>query len=348
MDGIDGVGAGRGYHAAHGVADDAAVGGDHDGAVAVGAGKAVAHLDAVGVDEGGLVGVEVNHRVAGEGVGVPCQLGVCGVEVGRDGAVADHLDVDGEVSGVDIAPSRQVEAGGGGGDDGHGAVGHDGVGAVIVGGHECLSVGGNHGAHGAVGDKGQCVGVVEEVDHDVGVAGHGDVADVLGGGDVIPAVEVVLLGRLGDDGDLRAGLDDIHALSHDGDAVGHGRDTGHGEASAGGNHGGGAGELAVDADVVLGGGVVGHHAGGIVNLINLSGLVPCVGVLSVEDVVGHEDGLVAVDGVAGIALEVDAAFAVRGECHDRVAAEVGGDHEVAVGHGDSGDEVVGRGGVTIP
>ena len=189
---------------------------------------------------------------------------------------------------------------------------------------------------------------MEEVDHDVGVAGHGDVADVLGGGDVIPAVEVVLLGRLGDDGDLRAGLDDIHAFRLDGDAVGHGRDTGHGEASAGGNHGGGAGELAVDADVVLGGGVVGHHAGGIVNLINLSGLVPCVGVLSVEDVVGHEDGLVAVDGVAGIALEVDAAFAVRGECHDRVAAEVGGDHEVAVGHGDSGDEVVGRGGVTIP
>ena len=347
VDGIDGVGAGlhdavASHAAGNRVTDDAGAVVDlQDGVVD----HAVAHLDAVRVVKDGLPGVEVNQRVAGEGVGVPCQLGKGGVEEGDDGAVAGHRDRDGVVGAAGVAPALQVVAGIRRGHQDDGAVGHDGVGAVGIGLHEGLAVSHGKGAHHAVGSERQRVGDVQEVGHQVGVAHHGDGAHTVEGRGVVPAGEVV--GRVGLrlDGELAAGLHDIGVEAQDAHAVGYGGHAGDGEAAVGGNNGGGAIERAVDVHVVLGLGILGDHAVATGDVTDGAFLVPVVREF-VE--VGDLDGLVTVHGVAGIAVEVHAAVALGGEGHHGIATEAGLDSEVAVKHIHGGNKVVGRGSVACP
>ena len=347
VDGIDGVGAGlhdavASHAAGDRVTDDAGAVVDLQDGVAH---HAVAHLDAVRVVKDGLPGVEVYHAVAGEGVGVPCQLGKGGVEEGNDGAVANHGDRDGVVGAAGVAPALQVVAGIRRGHQDDGAVGHDGVGAVGILRHEGLAVSHGKGAHHAVGGERQRVGEVQEVGHQVGVAHHGDGAHTVEGRGVVPAGEVV--GRVGLrlDGELAAGLHDIGVEAQDAHAVGYGGHAGDGEAAARGHHGGGAVERAVDVHVVLGLGILGDHAVASGDITDGAFLVPVVREF-VE--VGDLDGLVTVHRVAGIAVEVHAAVALGGEGHHGIATEAGLDSEVAVKHIHGGHKVVGRGGVACP
>ena len=345
--GIDGVGAGlhdavASHAAGDRVTDDAGAVVDlQDGVVH----HAVAHLDAVRVVKDGLPGVEVYQAVAGEGVGVPCQLGKGGVEEGNDGAVANHGDRDGVVGAAGVAPALQVVAGIRRGHQDDGAVGHDGVAAVGILRHEGLAVSHGKGAHHAVGSERQLVGEVQEVGHKVGVAHHGDGAHTVEGRGVVPAGEVV--GRVGLrlDGELAAGLHDIGVEAQDAHAVGYGGHAGDGEAAARGHHGGGAVERAVDVHVVLGLGILGDHAVATGDITDGAFLVPVVREF-VE--VGDLDGLVTVHGVAGIAVEVHAAVALGGEGHHGIATEAGLDSEVAVKHIHGGHKVVGRGSVACP
>ena len=303
-----------------------AVGGDN----ALGHAVAQAHLSAVSRDKGqGGILAEVDRHggVAGHGVGS-----------GNHGVAVDHAVVVPVRHVVGLACGR--------GHEGHGAVGHHRVGAVGIHLHIALSGGNGQAAHGrVVGHKGHGVGVVQEVGHKGGVADNRDSAHLGGAVKVVPVHQVMLRVGHGGDAHLGAGLHRVavEALHHD--AVGDGGHAGHGKAAAGGHHSGNTVEGAAHVHIVARGAVLGDHALAAHYLTDGALLVPLV---RESGEVGGKDGLVAVHGVAGIALEVHAAVAVGMEGQHGIVLEVGIDHKVAVGYGYRGNKARGGRGVAGP
>ena len=291
----------------------------------------------------------VGQTIGGHGavaVGGEGHHGVAG-EVDRDGGVADYGDADsvvGQVSLVTlgILPAGDMVTGVGSGNQGHGAVGHDGVGAVVVKCQAGLAGKGVDGTHDAVATEGQHVGVVEEVALELHVLVDADSGDGLGGDEDAVEAEGVVQGHLGPVNEVVVGVGgggeaqsgvrcngvvvvgDVVA-----DAVGQGGIAGDAEGSGRGDHGGGAVEDTVDGQVVARGLILGDHAVAALDAHDFAGLIPLVGQV---DALGLDD-TGAGDGVALVAGEVDrtGVLVVDGEGDDRVGGEdslkgvVGGD-----------------------